>query len=415
MKISVKRNMIPLFVLLFLIVLSKNFFGLIDFENVFFGFGLTNIVRLVFVFFIIYILLKYKKFKVKFNFSMYILLLIICVFIAVLQQKLITGQPINITFKEQVTYLIILVMYFPLKKLIVLFDIDILNILKSIMNLGVISSVLYILQKLLYINYNLSFLYIQAGDVGSFSFYRLYIGSSLVIISIICSIYFYFYEKKFRYIFYYILNMITLYWVSQSRLELIAISIVSLIGASLYIIRRKNYLLMLIIFIIGTIAIFSLNVQEIVDKNFRLGEFSITGDTLSIRELGRELYFTQLTENYNRFIFGMGYPSKTYLPAAEFSGDTKNIFLSDNGIYSFMYVYGILGLIIIVLLAYKFLKSSVKIYKKTSNSIFLLYLISIIIVMQNIALWYFNADGTLLLVLMLVLLEVQSERNNIKI
>lgn len=413
MKIAIKKNSISVIILLFLISLSKGMFGLIDLKSEYLGLKITNIIRAIFILFIAYILLKYRGNKIKYNYSKYIYILLICVFISMLQQKFIINQPIILTLKEQVSYMIMLCMYFPLKKFIILSKLNSIDILRGLLYLGTFSSLLYISEKILYIGTGISFLSVSIGLEGSFSVYRLYIGSSLVIISAINSIYFYTREKKLSYMLYYIINIATLIWISQSRLELISISIITFIGIMLYSFRKKNVIVLFGVVLSGSMVLLLSNIQEVIYKIFKLGEYSVTGDTLSIREYGRELYFSILTESNNRLVFGVGYPSREYFPAEEFYGFKDNIYLSDNGIYSILFIHGLVGVVTVVLLFLSYFKKAYKVYKNTGNTIFLLYITSLVIVMQNMVLWFFDSDGTLLFVLMIVLLELTYEEYNL--
>ena len=212
---------------------------------------------------------------------------------------------------------------------------------------------------------------------------------------------------------YYIINIATLIWISQSRLELISISIITFIGIMLYSFRKKNVIVLFGVVLSGSMVLLLSNIQEVIYKIFKLGEYSVTGDTLSIREYGRELYFSILTESNNRLVFGVGYPSREYFPAEEFYGFKDNIYLSDNGIYSILFIHGLVGVVTVVLLFLSYFKKAYKVYKNTGNTIFLLYITSLVIVMQNMVLWFFDSDGTLLFVLMIVLLELTYEEYNL--
>ena len=57
------------------------------------------------------------------------------------------------------------------------------------------------------------------------------------------------------------------------------------------------------------------------------------------------------------------------------------------------------------LLFLKYLKNSIKYARQSADMIPLMYIISLIIVAYNIILWYWNADGAFILVIMICALE----------
>ncbi|WP_230681983.1 hypothetical protein, partial [Streptococcus pneumoniae] len=69
------------------------------------------------------------------------------------------------------------------------------------------------------------------------------------------------------------------------------------------------------------------------------------------------------------------------------------------------YIFGIVGSSIMGLLFLKYLKNSIKYDRQSADMIPLMYIISLLIVAYNIILWYWNADGTFILVIMICALE----------
>ncbi|HGY9700677.1 TPA: hypothetical protein ACOJ4M_002184, partial [Streptococcus pneumoniae] len=54
-------------------------------------------------------------------------------------------------------------------------------------------------------------------------------------------------------------------------------------------------------------------------------------DSLTIRAIGRQLYWEQLNETTSKLLFGTGYPNYNYALAFQRTGFSSNIFLTDNG------------------------------------------------------------------------------------
>lgn len=95
---------------------------------------------------------------------------------------------------------------------------------------------------------------------------------------------------------------------------------------------------------------------------------STKGDTLSIRKLGQIYYLQRLTKSP---FFGFGNPHND--AALYGSGSRFNFYLGDNGLIGFTYIYGIAGLIWLVLLFLKSYSISWKLYQKKLSYLFLLY------------------------------------------
>ena len=89
-------------------------------------------------------------------------------------------------------------------------------------------------------------------------------------------------------------------------------------------------------------------------------------------------------------ILGGGYPSNFYQPARYAAGIDQLIYLYDNGIFGFMYIYGIIGLIWLVSLWAKILKDGSYIQKQYSEMLFLLYPFFFIITCMNELHWYWE-------------------------
>ncbi|HGZ3531999.1 TPA: hypothetical protein ACOKTJ_001176 [Streptococcus pneumoniae] len=128
-------------------------------------------------------------------------------------------------------------------------------------------------------------------------------------------------------------------------------------------------------------------------------------DSLTIRAIGRQLYWEQLNETTSKLLFGTGYPNYNYALAFQRTGFSSNIFLTDNGFMTHIYIFGIVGSSIMGLLFLKYFKNSIKYARQSADMIPLMYIISLLIVAYNIILWYWNADGTFILVIMICALE----------
>ena len=138
------------------------------------------------------------------------------------------------------------------------------------------------------------------------------------------------------------------------------------------------------------------------------------GNTMAIRYVGRELYFNQLSQSVRTMLFGCGYPNELFSPAASKAGFYDHIYLNDNGIFGFAYIYGLIGVIAVILIVIKALKIVLPEIKNNSiNVIVLMFIMMQIVSSYNVTFWYWKADGTFLLVIILCIAE-QLRRMEVK-
>ena len=111
-------------------------------------------------------------------------------------------------------------------------------------------------------------------------------------------------------------------------------------------------------------------------------------DTLTIRAQGRELYLESLTHHP---IFGCGYPHEDCIAACNAAGFNQGIYLVDNGIFGFAYVYGLLGVGWLISLWIYYMRRATKLATKKANYMYVLYMGMNIIICLSLA--YFNSFG----------------------
>lgn len=107
-----------------------------------------------------------------------------------------------------------------------------------------------------------------------------------------------------------------------------------------------------------------------------------------IRAVGRELYIQTFLKHP---ILGGGYPNTHYGPAMEaVTGGNKAIYLSDNGVFGFLYLYGGIGIIWLVTLWGRLLINGMRIKKYFSELSYLLLPLFFIFVSRNEIHWYWE-------------------------
>ncbi|MBG9367202.1 hypothetical protein [Streptococcus sp. NLN64] len=406
MVIFTKSRLIE-FALLFFVLLFGNVFHIIP-KNFTIAF-LTSADAYLLLFsvfiFVVYLGISDKKGKWQFGFSF--LYLIVSLFVATYQSYNISGQSLILGIRAQREFLILLLSYFPLRKIVEYYEVDFENLLENLLRLGAFSTLFFMSQKLLYFATGSNFIDVAVNYSGTFSPYRMYVESSLIDLMMLIAVYRYMELGRFKYLLVYGLGLASQIWISQGRLELLSILAGSVLGVFLggQVGLRKILVLFTLLFI-SVPVYFSSNFQSF----FELLIGKSGGDTLTIRNIGRLLYDQQLNVNWSTFIFGTGYPNMQYEPSIYRTGLDKMIFLSDNGIYAFRYIYGTLALLVILYIVVKAFYLGWNVYRKKGNPIFLMYFLMISVMGQNIIFWYWHNDAMLLLLIMVVFLEYEIEK-----
>lgn len=415
LKIKVKDN-IEALILVFLF-LMENCFYLINTGkiNISGKFAYSDIWLVIYI--IVFSLQFVNCFRTKCSYAFKWPVLVLCamVLIAAIQEMRLTGQPFNLGVRPQRNYIMILLSYFPLRKLFARKKVNVERLLKSFMIMGTVSAFVYILQKVVY--NQVVFLNVMMNTRnGSL---RMYIDSSLIHVAGIVALYYFCTYFKTRYIIIYAINLLYVFWISQGRMELMAFLFASIVGVA---ISRKMDVKKLALLMMGLIAGIAFLSTPYADELWRAiqtaGTASVEqGNTMAIRYVGRELYFKQLRQSQGTLLFGCGYPNELFAPAASKAGFYSHIYLNDNGIFGFTYIYGLIGLAAILFAAIKLLKIVIpEIKKKPTVIIVLMFIMMQIIASYNVTFWYWKADGTFLLVIFLCVAEQlkNGERNGVK-
>lgn len=403
MVLKIKKNA-DLIILLF-IFLMENCFYTIDTDaiHVVGSFAYSDLWLILYAVYFGWQSIKYLRTEVEYRYKYLILLLCLFTVVSALQQMRLTGQSFSLGIRPQRNYLIILLSYFPIRKLIHLKKINKDQLFRGFMILGTFSALLYVLQKLTY--EHTQFIYtLTSFERGTL---RMYIDSSLIQIAGLLAIYYFCRTFKIRYLITYAINFLFIFWVGQGRLEIISYIVATVLGVLL---MRKVSNRRLVLLLVGMACVLIFMNTSYADKLWEAVMTAGTatseqGNTMEIRYIGRERYFAQMSESVSTFLFGCGYPNTLYAPAAHKAGFHLKIGLNDNGIFGYAYIYGVLGATLIIVLFVKALKQALCIFKKKDNNFYLTYLTLLVLFAYNVIMWYWCASGTFLLILLICILE----------
>lgn len=406
LKIRINKKDHTWFVILF-IFLMENCFKLINTNSINISgvFAYSDIWLGLFILFFGLKYIKYLPIKSKYTYSALLILMELSCCVAAIQQNFYTGQSISLGIRPQRNFMIILLSYFVIRKMSDHLDINWDKLLNAMLLWGTLSAVLYIAQKIVYPS--VQFLYALMNYRNGTL--RIYVDSALIDIAILIASYKYFSEYKRRYLCTVLIGFVYLFWVSQGRMEIISILFGVAVGflVTRKLDKKKFILWFCVILLIAVFFSTEYGTQLVTAITSAKTLTTEQGNTMAIRYIGRERYFEQLFSSARSLIFGCGYPNSLYAPATYRAGFNLNIGLNDNGIFGFFYVYGLLGVGAIIAIMLVAVKMSIKIYKSEKNSLPLMYLAMILLMAYNVIFWYWNADGTFILVLMLCYIEAK--------
>lgn len=387
-----------------LLVLMENCLYLIDTDkiNIVGVFNYNLIWLFALVSFILYWMFRFLSvhFRGKTPGRWAIAFLVSAAFIAAYQSNLLVGQPFARGIVPQRSWLAVLLSFFALYKL---FDADLVDrrlLFNFIMVAGGVATCLYAAQALL--GSSISIIHVHINERYGSS--RVYVDSMLCVMAGLLA--FREFLKTTRLV--YIPNILLLFVyelvVSKGRLELAAVIVA--LGVAFLTTKRnvgvKSLILPVALLVVVVFA--ASNYGQLVFQNY-LG--AGTDVNYLIRLKGRDLYVQRLSSSWTTAMFGCGYPDSLYPPAAFYSGISNDIFLVDNGIFAFTYVYGLFGLAAVGCLWARMLIDSLRLCLDGGDVIYLMYVIASVVMCQNIIFWWWQGGWMLLFPLMYCSLETE--------
>lgn len=317
---------------------------------------------------------RYKKWMISF---------LILAFLSSVQSTILFDQKFIRGFAPQRWVLIWALIYFPIRKLIFYQKITFRNILYLTINIGIIQLVLFISQYLL--KSHVEFMYVTEGyRNGRIRYYY-----SPILLDWIFFVLLDVFSKskgikKWFSIFCVGMILFETMVIQQFRLTTIGLIICSML---FFILVREKKDWKVLYLIIGAIVFFALlNTSMVRNVLYMVLNGKFDGG-MEIRSVGRILYFKTI---FKHPLLGGGYPSSFYSPAANAAGMNNLIYLYDNGVFGFMYIYGLIGLVWVITLWRRIILDGYQIQKKTRNLSYFLFPIFFSITCINELHWYWE-------------------------
>lgn len=378
--------------LLFVVVLAENVFGLVDANAINIA-GVLNI-DLVWqgLLLVLSVYLYAKSLRVqgtKTSATQGVLLgcLIILCFVASWRCNVLTGQPFMRGLIPQRGFMVCLAAAILLRRPFKAGMVDGRRLMLGIVLLGSIASGLYLLQAV--VGSSVTFIHALSGE--RYGGLRLYIKGALSTASGILGLWLCLRDNDWKYLTPAVLALGVTLFVSKGRLELITYLATLLI---LFISAKGTASSKILIVCIAGLALILFSQMPFFDKvvgSFINGQVGGTENTSEIRRAGREYYDLVLASTESELL-GCGYPSTLYPAATNMAGFQYNYALVDNGIYGYRYVYGNLGVIVVILCLISILRSSLRNRAGHLSSMLFAYHFFLVLPFVNLAWWWNISD-----------------------
>jgi hypothetical protein len=318
-----------------------------------------------------------------------------------IQSKLLYDQSFVLGLRPQRFWIVWGLLYFPIRKLMYNRIISVDDIIKLIYVIGTIEIILYSLQY--FVGKGHQFLYtMTAQRYGSD---RYYFSNIFLRVLLFINLDRIFSRKKIGWSAAYIISIIfILMVVGKMRATSLATILALAIGILLWRKGGQTKLIVLMVSVVVAIALFNTSIVQdiIVEIGAYLDGNPFANSTLNIRDAGHELYLQTL---YKHPLLGGGTINSLWPAACEAAGFNRAILLVDNGLWGFIFVYGILGAVWVIGMFFTFLKNGWKIAR--NNNVFFMFLAPLgwLIAGQSEAAWYWENGGFICVTILLTVME----------
>lgn len=406
--LTIRKTAFNNWIIALFLVLMENCFYLIDTDRIPLGYSDLWLILFVCYYTFQYVKRNNRNFYIKkYNFRLVMYLLITIVVLSSIQAGFEYNQSILLGLRPQRRFLLLLICYYSLRLQFQRNKIEFDDIETIIINIGIFESILYCVQQAVFSS--ISFLHLSYNyRYGSV---RLYIDSVVIVFMILFSFNKYIRNNKLYHLLPVALGLYYEITVSKGRLECIGIFAALIISFLLWkeLSTRKFIgciILIIAVVIFANTSIFN-NFVMALEIKFGLVSQSSYLDTMAIRNDARTFYMNELFKSPIRVLFGCGYPNTDFQPAAIASGFNQGFIFADNGIFSFIYAYGLLGILFLLCLYFGCMRSAIEIYKCKNDVRYLTFFIFIVAISYNIIFWWWKPEWTYMLAILLASMEYE--------
>lgn len=167
----------------------------------------------------------------------------------------------------------------------------------------------------------------------------------------------------------------------------------------------KRKLLITVVFIIAFAFLWD---TPILQDTLSLGsDESISMNTRDIREEASLFYMKEVSKHP---IFGLGYPNSIYADALR--GVAHGYYLNDNGIFAFIYMYGGLGALWLLMMYYNLISKGWRIKAKKGHAGYFLYGVYTLVICASLIHWYWSKSSELILIMVMCMERYELKKRN---
>ena len=398
MKIKTDKVIIMFF---FILISSQSYFYLIDDKLEILKIQPSDLALIFALFWAAFILGSYQKLNLKrMQFAGYMVFFAALIFLSSLQSQLLFGQSIKYGLIQQRRLLIWIFVYFAIELALIKGKFNYEQLVSMIRIIGRIELAIYISQYFLY-DY-IHFLYVSVSS--RYNDVRFYFTPTLLDFLFMIEIDFLLNKynskrEKIKSGITIVLILFEVMIVQKFRLTTMALICCFVLCVLIKRFSKAIKFIYVMIAVLGICILLNTTMFRDIIEQFSLG-FTDYGH-FGIRADARKLYLEMLAKHP---FLGGGYP---YIEnALEASGYYKRMYLVDNGVFGFIYIYGGVGIIWIAALWTKLIKMSRKVFENKNITYFLLFYLFFIVTCINELHWYYDS-GIGVFILSLCILDAK--------
>lgn len=398
MKIKTDKVIIMFF---FILISSQSYFYLIDDKLEILKIQPSDLALIFALFWAAFILGSYQKLNLKrMQFAGYMVFFAALIFLSGLQSQLLFGQSIKYGLIQQRRLLIWIFVYFAIELALIKGKFNYEQLVSMIRIIGRIELAIYISQYFLY-DY-IHFLYVSVSS--RYNDVRFYFTPTLLDFLFMIEMDFLLNKynskrEKIKSGITIVLILFEVMIVQKFRLTTMALICCFVLCVLIKRFSKAIKFIYVMIAVLGICILLNTTMFRDIIEQFSLG-FTDYGH-FGIRADARKLYLEMLAKHP---FLGGGYP---YIEdALEASGYYKRMYLVDNGVFGFIYIYGGVGIIWIAALWTKLIKMSRKVFENKNITYFLLFYLFFIVTCINELHWYYDS-GIGVFILSLCILDAK--------
>ena len=355
-----------------LLVLNSRIFYLINVDSL--PIGYSDIALLAILFFEGYVIIKLWRCKAYYRYQVFVLSVIPLAIISAFMASKTYGQPLTMGLFPQRGWVIWMLGYFPLIKLLKNQYITVDNILNVMYKIALVYLAVVTVQ---YLFPQIPLLHVQSniryGEV------RLYVGDSPIILLAGYSLHLFLKKNSIQHGIFFAWCIVLESMIMKGRAGTVTMLLSAMICLFL---EKENINRKLFHFLLAGIAV-------LIFMQIDMGQQLITAllgqsdlETGYVREVGRILYLELLSKNVLTTFFGCGYANANWnqavyyiMGSGRYEQEGLSILTADNGMYGFALYYGLMGIIWAVVMYIYCFKHAWRIYKASGNFMFMFFLI----------------------------------------